>query len=150
MKNDILEMVSASPQADFGDGVSDAWINSAENELGLKFPPSYIAFLRKFGIGELGGVEIFGIYQLPFDEIDSGGDIVVENRQRRKGNPENNSRLYISDDNGEELYYFDLTHPLPAGEYLIRRIDRIAGQDEEYAQDFLGFLQKRLAFLESA
>jgi len=150
MKNNIFELLQESKYSDFGDGVSATWIELAERELNLKFSPSYRNFLEKFGFGELGGVEVFGIYQLPFDKIVGGGDIVSKNIIYRKNNQKNSDRLYVSDDNGEELFYFDLSRVLPCGEYAIRRIDRIAGTDEVYAEDFFKFLLKRLEFFESA
>ncbi|WP_132794633.1 SMI1/KNR4 family protein [Tenacibaculum skagerrakense] len=69
--------------SEFGDGTSDVWIKKAEARLKVKFPPSYIWWLKNYGGGEINGEEIFSIYELDFDTV-IGGDIVYINELNRK------------------------------------------------------------------
>src|SRR5436190_22486756 len=67
--------------ADFGEGVSDFWINKAQERLAVVFPPSYIWWLKNYGGGEIMGEEVFSVYEK--DNV-VGGDIVYMNELNRK------------------------------------------------------------------
>ena len=69
--------------ADFGDGVSQQWIDLAESRLGVVFPPSYVWWLKNYSGGQINGNEIFSIYEVDFDEV-VGGDIVYINELNQK------------------------------------------------------------------
>ncbi|MFC0187182.1 SMI1/KNR4 family protein [Fictibacillus aquaticus] len=48
-------------EADFIGPVSVEEINKCQNDLGVKFPKSYIEFLSKYGLGDIFGEEIYGL-----------------------------------------------------------------------------------------
>jgi hypothetical protein len=54
LRSNHLSFVSAGPR-------SEALIEWAERTLGFRFPPSLRRFVRDFGAGDLGGVEICGV-----------------------------------------------------------------------------------------
>jgi hypothetical protein len=39
----------------------EALVDPAEQTLGLRFPPSYRAFVRELGAGDAGGEEFYGV-----------------------------------------------------------------------------------------
>ncbi|WP_430909121.1 SMI1/KNR4 family protein [Maribacter sp. 2-571] len=51
--------------ADFCGPVAPDKITSAEEILGVKFPKSYSLFLKKYGAGDIAGIELFGIIKDP-------------------------------------------------------------------------------------
>ncbi|WP_404442119.1 SMI1/KNR4 family protein [Sutcliffiella horikoshii] len=50
-----------SDMGDFIGGISDDLIYAAEKTLNVKFPISYRLFLRRYGVGDILGEEIFGL-----------------------------------------------------------------------------------------
>ena len=58
---ELCQHLQAFEQKEFGVGASLMEIEQAQQQLGLKFPASYIAFLRKFGWGGVEDLEIFGL-----------------------------------------------------------------------------------------
>ena len=46
---------------DYSGGAADEAVREAEERLGVRFPEDYRRFLREFGAGGLGGVEVYGI-----------------------------------------------------------------------------------------
>ena len=46
---------------EFGHGPLDDWIDKAQARLGVKFPPSYIWWLKNYSGGEIYGDEIFSV-----------------------------------------------------------------------------------------
>ena len=52
-------------EADFEEGVASEIVEKAENILSVRFPPSYKMFLEKYGVGDIFGVEIYGIIKDP-------------------------------------------------------------------------------------
>jgi antitoxin YobK len=60
--NKALAIIEANlEEADFVGEIDDQTIIDAENELGLKFPKSYRGFLKKYGLGDIFGEEIYGL-----------------------------------------------------------------------------------------
>lgn len=94
--------------AEFGEGVSEDWIEKAEVRLGVKFPESYKWWLKNYSGGEIHGEEVFSIYEMDFDTV-VGGDIVYMNELNRKNGVSSKDQLVIQENDQGESYYFDLT-----------------------------------------
>ena len=125
--------------ADFGQGVSDYWINKAQERLGVVFPPSYIWWSKNYGGGEIMGEEVFSVYEK--DNV-VGGDIVYINELNRKNRLSNATQLVIQETDRSEMFYFDLLRSNNDGEYPVYRL--FLGNKTKYADDFLGFLARRI------
>ncbi|MFD1955298.1 SMI1/KNR4 family protein [Paenibacillus thailandensis] len=58
----VRDIIGELPDAaDFVGGVSEGEIAAAEQALGLTFPGEYREFLREYGCGNFGYIEIFGL-----------------------------------------------------------------------------------------
>jgi len=58
----VRDMIEQMPEAaDFVGGVSEEHVAAAEERLGLTFPKEYREFVRQYGCGNYGYVEIFGL-----------------------------------------------------------------------------------------
>ncbi|WP_208441390.1 SMI1/KNR4 family protein [Bartonella raoultii] len=118
----------------------DVRIKTAENALDLQFTSSYKSFLKNYGGGEIGGEEIFSIY-----EICAGipaGDIVYRNFLDRRDGFTNLKQLVISTTDFGKTFYFDYTQ-FQDGEcplYL-----KFSSRNRQYyASNFYEFLCKRI------
>lgn len=142
MYNEIIKIISNAGEdvdfAQFGEGISDEWIELAEKRLNVKFPQSYKWWLKNYNGGEIFGEEVYSIYGIDFDNV-VGGDIVYINELSRKDDNNFNDKLIISEPN-DELFYFDLTQGLVDGEYPVYEYYTKA----KYADCFLGFLKRRI------
>lgn len=123
---------------EFSKGVSTFWIKKAEERLGVKFSPSYFWWLSNYGKGEVNGEEIFGIYEVDFDQI-VGGDIVYMNELNRRSNILNSNQLMIQFTDFGEFFYFDMSILNSDYEYPICSNFR-----HRYAENFWEFLEKRI------
>lgn len=130
--SDIVEF------ADFGNGVSDDWIEKAEKRLGFELPKCYKWWLRNYGGGEIYGEEIFSIYEIEFDDV-VGGDIVYMHELNQRNHSFNSNELIVCESN-DDVFYFDLAvknneHDFPVFSFNTKNI---------YANDFIEFLKKRI------
>jgi hypothetical protein len=126
---------------EFGNGVSDLWIEKAQIRLNVVFPPSYIWWLKNYSGGEILGEEIFSVYEKNFDEV-VGGDIVYINELNRKNNFSNNDQLIVQETDRAEIFYFDLTQNDDKGEYPVYL--NFGDNRFRYADNFLEFLARRI------
>lgn len=124
---------------EFGQGISDFWIEKAQDRLEVKFPPSYIWWLKNYGGGEINGEEIFSIYELDFDTV-VGGDIVYINELNRKNGISVNSHLTIQENDQGESYYINLEERDMDGECPVY----IDLNSCKYADNFLDFIEKKI------
>jgi antitoxin YobK len=62
---DLIE--AHAEEADFEGERSEQLVEQAEAALGLAFPPSYRAFVRELGAGDIGGEEFYGIVDEDFE-----------------------------------------------------------------------------------
>jgi len=140
--DDIQKLISESESfvefADFGDGISDEWIEKAESRLGFSLPDSYKWWLKNYSGGEIYGEEIYSIYEEDFDTV-VGGDIVYmhELNQRNNHFPEN---VFVICEADDEVYYFDISVQEDGNEYPIYSYNA----KRKYAVDFIDFLNKRI------
>lgn len=135
----IASHANVAEFADFGNGVSVEWILQAERELGFALPPSYKWWLSNYSGGEIGGEEIFSIYEEDFDAV-VGGDIVYMHRLNCKEGTLSRNQLAICQSDIDGVFYFDASLPCKNGEYSVIS----AGTKTEYASDFLDFIAKRI------
>lgn len=139
IKNLIEDNTDIAEFADFGDGVSEEWIEKAESYLNISFPPSYKWWLKNYSGGEIGGEEIFSIYEQDFDSV-VGGDIVYMHNLNQKNNLFKASHLVICESDIDGAFYFNTDEKDDDQEYPI--YSAITG--EIYANNFLDFLEKRI------
>ncbi len=69
--------------ARFGGGHDEKLVERAETALGVRFPPSYRAFVREFGAGYIAGEEFYGITDENLEEgpIPNGIWLTMTERQ---------------------------------------------------------------------
>jgi len=143
--DDVRQMIEANSEivefADFGDGIDEEWISSAEAALGFPLPESYKWWSRNFSGGEIGGEEIFSIYGEDFDTV-VGGDIVAMYRLETG----DGKRVPICHSDVDGVFSFDRSLESLNGEYPI--VSESTGKI--YASDFLDFLKKRISVFQSA
>ncbi|WP_375679740.1 SMI1/KNR4 family protein [Bartonella sp. AP7XZML] len=120
--------------------VGDLVIEKAEKALGLQFTSSYKVFLKHYKGGDIGGYEIYSLYEhpigVPFD------DIVFQNLNDRKRGFATPKQLIVCDAAFGETFYFDYTQ-FRDGEcpiYVMFPLDNC----EYYASNFYEFLCKRI------
>jgi len=143
--DEVERLIDSSPLVHFGnaaDVVADEWLDRAEKQLGVPFPPSYKWWLKKYGGGDIGGEEIYSVYGLDFENV-VGGDIVFMNTDRKLPM----HRMAISDTGVDEEFYFDTSSRDADGEY---RVVVFEHPDSEivYADNFLEFLRRRIEFFQ--
>ncbi len=138
IKKIIAEAGSNVDFADYGEGISEEWIQKAEERLGFKLPSSYKWWLKNYGGGEIYGEEIFSIYEQDFDTV-VGGDIVYMYELNKRNNNFTDNALVICEAN-DEIYYFDLSKRKNDDEMPIYEIN----SNKKYADDFIEFLRKRI------
>ena len=89
---------------------SEAMILEAEKALGVRFSPSYRAFLEEIGAALGPGYELFGLAPaVPDDETPLWTDVVATTRQTRQATRGLIPHEYvvISDDGGDYTFYLD-------------------------------------------
>ncbi|MFP6833830.1 MAG: SMI1/KNR4 family protein [Porticoccaceae bacterium] len=139
----LIESSDSVEFGNFGEGVSDFWIDKAEKHIGFLFPEQYKWWLRNFGGGEIEGEEIYSIYEMDFEEV-SGGDIVNMSNINTLNNILPLGKVAICEPpNTGEIFYFDLFLPESDTVYLLNKITSL---NEKYADDFLQFLEKRIHY----
>ncbi|PIT67789.1 SMI1/KNR4 family protein [Bartonella tribocorum] len=120
--------------------VNNLVIEKAEKVLGLQFTSSYKSFLKHYKGGDIGGEEIYSLYEHPIGV--SVNDIVFQNLNDRKRGFTTPEQLIVCDADFGETFYFDYTQ-FRDGEcplYL-----KYTSEDcEYYASNFYEFLCKRI------
>jgi antitoxin YobK len=106
------ERISASSRARFARGVPETVVADAETVLGIRFPPSYRAWLLRYGSGYLGGYELHGLGpELPSErdpaEVYVGDVVYLAQLNRADGLPTH--LLELLNYEGDEVYYLDLS-----------------------------------------
>jgi hypothetical protein len=139
IKKLIAENSDIAEFGDFGDGVSDEWIKKAESFLGISFPQSYKWWLKNYSGGEIGGEEIFSIYEQDFEAV-VGGDIVYMHKLNQKNRILKPNQLVICESDTDGAFYFNVDEKDSNDEYPV--YSAITGKI--YAKDFLSFLEKRI------
>ena len=101
---EAVSLISAhSDSADFGGQRPAELVERAEAALGVRFPPSYRAFVRELGAGDVAGEEFYGITSDEFVDSSIPNGIWLTLREREdSGLPEH---LVIVYEDGEGDYY---------------------------------------------
>ena len=98
-----LRLIEGSEETDFFGPRPEELIRSAEEALGLKFPPTYRRFLREFGCGGVASEEFYGITRDNFETGTVPNGIWLTLRNRREfGLPHN---FILVNDLGEGSRY---------------------------------------------
>ncbi|MBC6611430.1 SMI1/KNR4 family protein [Hymenobacter sp. BT507] len=140
---EIIALIEQNPDVFefdiYGTGTSDEWIEKAQNRLQIKFPPSYVWWLKNYGSGYIYGDEVFSIYEMDSDTM-SGGDIVVQNEIEKNHGYSRPDRLIFLHSDIDLGFYFDLSTINEQMEYPVFNMLT----EKKYANDFLDFLKKRV------
>jgi SMI1-KNR4 cell-wall len=140
--NELSELLESSSTKSFGQGVSDTEINTASAELGVELLGGYRLFLRRFGWGGIGSIELFGL----------GGDVppylsltAMARSERVEMSPALPTHLVpLLNDGGGNLYCLDSR---VQGEPPVVFWDHTAGEQQEparVASDFTTWLAERV------
>jgi len=93
MDDRIIKMIENFGEDDFFGEVPEEYIYKAEKKLGVKFPPSYREFIKKYGSGGICGVELEGV------QGNLGASVVDATERWRKLGLDTN--LIVLEDSGE-------------------------------------------------
>ncbi|ENN94817.1 hypothetical protein BVtw_05020 [Bartonella vinsonii subsp. berkhoffii str. Tweed] len=141
--DDVVQLVDKySNDINFGTaahGPSDLVIKKAEKALGLQFTYSYKSFLKNYGGGDIGGEEIYSLYENPMGI--PTGDIVYQNLNYRKKKYAIPQQLVVSRTDFGETFYFDYSQ-FRDGECPL--YFEITGDPQYYASNFYEFLCKKI------
>lgn len=133
--------------ADFVCSSSEKLIKRAEKKLNLLFSQQYKSFLLRYGAGNFGSEEIYGIIKADFDNSGVPDAIWFTLKQRREINLPNNL-LIIYHTGGEEMFCLDFNKKSETLEpvvvsYLIG-VEQNLQKYEVIASDFGEFLFQRV------
>jgi antitoxin YobK len=110
---DLIE--AHAEEADFEGERPEEMVERAEATLGRAFPPSYRAFVRELGAGDVGGQEFYGIVREDFERSGIPDAIWLTLRHRRSSNLPDS--LILVGATGDGCYYaLDTTRTDAAGE----------------------------------
>jgi hypothetical protein len=140
--NELSELLERNPTKSLGQGVSDTEINTASAELGVDLSGGYRLFLKRFGWGGVGSIELFGL----------GGDVppylsltAMTRSEREEMSPALPSHLIaLMNDGGGNLYCLDCRI---SGEPPVVFWEHTAGEQQEptrVSSDFTTWLAERV------
>ncbi|KFA91022.1 SMI1/KNR4 family protein [Archangium violaceum] len=140
--NDLSELLQINPTKSFGQGVSDAEIDTASAELEVDLTGGYRLFLKRFGWGGVGSIELFG---LGVDVPPYLSLTAMTRSEREEMSPALPVYLIpLMNDGGGNLYCLDSRG---AGEPPVVLWDHTAGEQQEptrVASDFTMWLAERV------
>jgi len=131
---DLIE--SRAKESDFSGEKPDSLISLAEKEIGFSFPKSYRAFVKKYGCGDIEGLEIYGLINERFEHgiPDAVGYTLME----RKDFNLDHRYLIISNSGDGWVYALDSKSVREDGEYKVvgiyvtKEIEDMAGSFDEF------------------
>lgn len=116
---------------------SEERIREVEERLGVKFPPSYRAFLKHFGAGCILWCEVQGICDHPKWQA---WQVEIANQ---KGGYIDDGLLMFTSDGGDFFYCFDLSRSDAEGEYPVVIIGPLGDEfGKVVASSFIDFLRR--------
>lgn len=111
--NDLISVIQQHiTEADLAGPMSEERVTRAEQQLRLRFPPSYRRFLRAFGSGGVGPEEFFGLTRTDGAGIPNAIWYTLD--QRKDGLPE--SMIVVGASGYGTLYCLNITQEDPEGE----------------------------------
>ncbi|MGI6093738.1 MAG: SMI1/KNR4 family protein [Veillonellaceae bacterium] len=146
--NRAANLINENPNlADFVGGCNETLIKEAEEKLSLLFPQLYKNFLLKYGAGNFGSEEIYGIVKSDFDNSGIPDAIWFTLKQRREISLPSNL-LIIYHTGGEEMFCLDFHRRSESLEPAV--VSYLIGVEENHqiynviANDFGEFLLQRI------
>jgi hypothetical protein len=140
--NELSELLEKTPAKSFGQGVSDMEINTASAELGVDLTGGYRLFLKRFGWGGVGSIELFG---LGVDVPPYLSLTAMARSEREEVSPALPAHLIpLMNDGGGNLYCLDSR---VSGEPPVVFWDHTVGEQQEPARvaaDFTTWLAERV------
>jgi SUKH superfamily protein len=117
-------------------GRPESLVTAAEQTLGLTFPPSYRAFLRRLGAGGVGPQEIYGVVDADFENSSVPDAVWVTLGERRRGLDQ---RFVVVGETGlGEWYVLDCSDPTDEG--MVAVTESGGQQVEMVSSDFGEFI----------
>ncbi len=116
-----------------------------EKALGVRFPESYIWFLKNYGGGYILGDEIYSIYSSNYNsevEMVPSGDIVYNHLVNLKNEAVAPHEIEITSTDFGERFFFNYNEQQRSECPIYLRIG--SGEPEFYAANFYEFLYKRI------
>ena len=136
-----LALIADHGGGNFAGPRDEVLIARAEAALGLRFPPSYRAFLAALGCGDIEGFEVYGVIDSNFDASAVPNGIWLTLEERETGLP---NHLVIVSDTGDGAYYaLDTSRTDAAGECPVV-CEEIDGRVDTVAEDFGTFLLEKV------
>jgi SMI1-KNR4 cell-wall len=142
-----FELIDNLAGADFHGPKPESLILKAEAALGLTLPPTYRAFLSRYGCGSVSGFECYGIIDGDFENSGVPDAIWMTLRQRRSsGQPA--SLVLVSETGDGGFYAIDLDQKDREGESPIvewwPQLQGATGNRRMVARDFGAFLLEQV------
>ena len=123
---------------------SETRIHSAQRQLGLLFPPSYLAFLQGYGAAFGNGVEIAGLAPDTPGEQPMWVDVVSTTLMYRSRNALPEDSVYISTDGLDHNYFLCCSKTDPDFEGEVVEWGPAHGGGMIYAGSFISFVQRQI------
>lgn len=140
----VAQRIYAFDEREFGQGASYEEIQQAQQQLGVRFPLSYVSFLKEFGWGGIGYWELFGLGS----DVPIHLNLIIQTRsEREEMQPKLAAHLIPIMNNGAGDLYCLNSKKMREGECPVVFWDHEAGSDQEPdedAENFLFWLSERL------
>jgi hypothetical protein len=140
--HELSELLEKNPTKSLGQGVTDLEVDAASAELGVKLTGGYRLFLKRFGWGGVGSIELFG---LGADVPPYLSLIAMTRSEREEMSPALPTQLIpLMNDGGGNLYCLDSRVP---DEPPVVFWDHTAGEQQEptrVASNFTTWLAERV------
>jgi hypothetical protein len=147
---DLLDRLESVPDIMRGAPADDARLKAIENNLGVKLPDDYAAFLRRFGFALWDGGCVNGSYQMDEENLPGYDFDVVRNtlEQRRAKRPKHFEPLpkdgMVLDDDQAGGYFVLMSASSPKCRGVVYYNYEDAGGPDESWPTFADFLAERL------
>ncbi|MGG2091467.1 SMI1/KNR4 family protein [Bacillus sp. S13(2024)] len=129
-KKAITLMAEYEDECDFVGERSEDVVKKAEQALGLRFSNMYRDFVKRYGAGNFGGEEIYGVIGEDFENSSVPDAIWVTLTERKESNLPQNV-LVITDTGMGEWYCLDFNQCNAEGEPLVITYDSGLEPDEQ-------------------
>lgn len=121
MENALKLVDENECQADFEGGKSMSVIEEAQKALSIRFPPTYLVFLRRLGCGDIAGQEFYGVINGDFHNSCIPDAIWLTLSERENSNLDKNLILVHATGTGE-YHAIDANQATKDDEYAIVRV----------------------------
>lgn len=108
--------------------------------IGCKFTESYLWFLNNYVGGDIGGDEVYSVYE---SSLPSAGNIVHSHFSNQENEIVHPNQLVVLTSDFAEIFYFDYSE-YDGNECPIYLKIGVDGKPRHYANDFYEFLYKRI------